>query len=71
VDQLLLTPEHAAEALAVGRTKLYELLRTGALESVRIGAARRIPAAALTAYVEHLRQQEAADVDGYRDRVVS
>jgi excisionase family DNA binding protein len=66
VDQLLLTPEHAAELLAVGRTKIYELLRTGALESVRIGAARRIPAAALTAYVDKLRRDEAADVDGYR-----
>ena len=71
VDRLLLTPEHAAELLAVGRTKIYELLRTGELESVRIGAARRIPAAALTAYVELLRHQEAADADEYRDRVVS
>ena len=69
VDQLLLTPEYAAELLAVGRTKLYELLRTGALESVRIGAARRIPASALTAYVEQLRRDEAADVDGYRGMV--
>jgi len=70
VDQLLLTPEDAAQLLAVGRTKIYELLRTGAIESVRIGAARRIPAAALTAYVDRLRQDEAADVDVYR-RVVS
>jgi excisionase family DNA binding protein len=62
-------PEHAAELLAVGRTKLYELLRTGALESVRIGAVRRIPASALTAYVEQLRRDEAADVDGYRGMV--
>lgn len=69
VDQLLLTPEDAAELLAVGRTKLYELLRTGALESVRIGAARRIPASALTAYVERLRRDEAADADGYRGMV--
>ena len=71
MDQLLLTPEQAAELLAVGRTKIYELLRTGTLESVRIGAARRIPAAALTAYVERLRQEEAIDADSYRDRVVS
>ena len=71
VDQLLLTPERAAEVLAVGRTKLHELLRTGALESVRIGAARRIPAAALTAYVERLRREEAADGDAYIHRVVS
>ena len=71
MDQLLLTPEDAAELLAVGRTKLYELLRTGAIESVRIGAARRVPAAALTAYVDQLRRDEAADADGYRGQVVS
>lgn len=71
MDQLLLTPEHAAELLAVGRTKLYELLRTGALESVRIGAARRIPAAALAAYVDRLRQEEAIGADRYHDRMVS
>ena len=74
MDQLLLTPEHAAQLLAVGRTKIYELLRTGAIESVRIGAARRIPAAALTAYVDRLRQEEAIDaddLDGFGDRVLS
>ena len=43
MDQLLLTPEHASELLAVGRTKLYELLRTGVLESVRIGTADASP----------------------------
>jgi excisionase family DNA binding protein len=69
VDRLLVTPEDAAEFLAVGRTKIYELLRTGALESVRIGAARRIPASALTAYVERLRRDEAAKLDGYRKMV--
>ena len=70
MDRLLLTPEHAAE-LWRSAAPIYELLRTGELESVRIGAARRIPAAALTAYVELLRQQEAADADEYRDRMVS
>jgi excisionase family DNA binding protein len=52
---LLLTPEQAATCLAICRTKLYELLRTGELESVRIGSSRRIPAAALAEYVQRLR----------------
>ena len=51
VDQLLLTPENAAELLAVGRTKLYELLRAGDLRSVKIGKSRRIPAEAVHEYV--------------------
>ena len=52
---LLLTPEQAAICLAICRTKLYQLLRTGDLESVRIGSSRRIPAAALAEYVQRLR----------------
>lgn len=55
MDKLLLTPEEAARAVGLGRTKLYELLRCGALESVQIGAARRVPVDALHAYVERLR----------------
>lgn len=54
---VLLTPEVAAERLACGRTKLYELLRSGELESVKVGRLRRIPEDALTAYVTRLREQ--------------
>ncbi len=56
-SQLLLTLEQAATALAICRTKLYELLRTEQLESVHIGSSRRIPAAALGEYVERLRNK--------------
>lgn len=52
---LLLTPEQAGKTLAVCRTKVYELLRRGELESVQIGASRRIPSAALSDYVQRLR----------------
>jgi excisionase family DNA binding protein len=52
---ILLTPIEAARALGIGRSKLYELLQAGALESVRIGACRRIPATALTDLVAKLR----------------
>jgi excisionase family DNA binding protein len=61
VDRLLLTPEDAADVLGVGRTKLYELLRVGAIESVRIGRARRVPADALHDHVTRLRE----DASGY------
>lgn len=52
---LLLTPEQAATSLAICRTKVYELLRSGQLESVRIGSSRRIPVDCLVEYVERLR----------------
>jgi len=59
VDRLLLRPEEAAEVLGLGRTTIYELMGTGAIESVRIGGCRRVPMAALEAFVEGLRQAEA------------
>jgi excisionase family DNA binding protein len=53
--QLLLTPEQVATSLAICRTRVYELLRRGDLESVQIGSSRRIPTAALSDFVEKLR----------------
>ena len=41
--QLLLTPEEAANRLAICRTRVYELMGSGQLESVRIGSSRRVP----------------------------
>jgi excisionase family DNA binding protein len=43
MERLLLTAEQAAEMLNIGRCKVYDLLRTGELESVKIGRLRRIP----------------------------
>lgn len=58
---LLLTPEQAAEQLGVGRSKVYELIGTGELESVKIGRLRRVPADAPRAYVESLRKAKASE----------
>ena len=55
VDKLLLTPTEAATALGIGRSKVYELMQTGQLQSVHIGACRRVPAEALTAFLDRLR----------------
>ncbi len=56
---ILLTPTEAARALGIGRSKLCELMQAGILESVHIGACRRIPTEAVTALVSRLRQAEA------------
>jgi excisionase family DNA binding protein len=53
--KLLLTTTEAAQALGIGRSKLYELIRTGAVESVLIGSCRRVPAVSVVKYVEALR----------------
>jgi excisionase family DNA binding protein len=55
VDKILLTPEEAAQVLNVSRTKVFELLRSAELASVKIGGLRRIPADAVAEFVAGLR----------------
>lgn len=60
MTRLLLTVPEAADALAVSRSKLYQLLATGALASIRIDGSRRIPVTALTDYIARLAEKEDA-----------
>jgi excisionase family DNA binding protein len=61
MTKLLLSVEEACEIVGVKRSKLYELLTSGEIESVKIGKSRRVPVGALTAYVERLRADARAD----------
>jgi excisionase family DNA binding protein len=53
-DRMLLRPEEVARSLAIGRTAVFELIRTGELRSVKIGKSRRVPVDAVTEYVSGL-----------------
>lgn len=57
---LLLKVEQAAAICNIGRSAVYEALRRGDLQSVRIGASRRIPVPALEAWIARLRGGEQA-----------
>lgn len=60
-ERVLLTAEEAAERLGVGRTLMYRLIRTGEIESVRIGRLRRVPVGAIQDYAARIvREQNAA-----------
>ncbi len=56
MDKVLLTPIEAAAALGIGRSKVYELLQSGQLQSVHIGRCRRVPADAVHSFAASLRQ---------------
>jgi excisionase family DNA binding protein len=60
MTRLLLTVPEAAEALAISRSKLYELITTGAIASIRIDGSRRIPLIALEDYVSRLLAERSA-----------
>jgi len=51
----------AADALSVGRSKLWELIASGELESVKIGHSRLVPSDAITDYVRKLRAKSSRD----------
>lgn len=54
--QLYEVPE-VMQMLRMGRTVIYELIRSGRLRSVKEGRARRIPAAAVREYIALLEQE--------------
>jgi excisionase family DNA binding protein len=57
MEKLLLSPAEAAAHLSIGRSKVYELMRLGQLRSVKIGASRRIPQAALADFIAALIEE--------------
>ncbi|GAA3890030.1 hypothetical protein GCM10022243_63630 [Saccharothrix violaceirubra] len=56
----LLSVDQAARVLAVGRTTMFNLLRTGAVASIRIGRLRRIPETALAEFTARLATEQGA-----------
>ncbi|MCH0570987.1 helix-turn-helix domain-containing protein [Streptomyces sp. MUM 136J] len=56
----LLTVPQVMDRLQLGRSAVYDLLRTRQLASITLGRARRIPAHALTDFIRTRLEQEAA-----------
>lgn len=56
MERVLLTVEEVAEALQVGRCMVYDLLRTGQLESVKIGRLRRVRPEALREFTSRIAE---------------
>jgi len=52
----LLSVEEVARALRLGRSKTYELIASGELETVLIGRSVRVPVDAIERFVDGLRR---------------
>lgn len=61
--RVLLSVEDAAERLALSRTRLYRLIKTGEIASVRVGRLRRVPVEALTAFTARLLAEQGRPPD--------
>lgn len=60
MEKLLLTTGEAAKQLGIGRSTLYDLIRSGKLRTVKIGRRRLVPATALTDVIETLTEETEA-----------
>lgn len=58
MERLLLTAEEVAEALHIGRSRVYTLIASKELTSVKIGSLRRIPVDAVREYAAGLVEIE-------------
>jgi excisionase family DNA binding protein len=56
--RLLLTVEEAAEAMSLGRTLMYQLVKGRQILSIKVGRTRRIPTTALQEFVKRLSEVE-------------
>ncbi len=61
--RVLLSVEDAAERLALSRTRLYGLIKTGEIVSVRVGRLRRVPVEALAAFTARLIAEQSQPPD--------
>jgi excisionase family DNA binding protein len=52
VEKILVTVDEATHILSMGRTRIYQLIRSGELKSVKCGKSRRIVADSIRTYVD-------------------
>ena len=55
---LMVRVEEAAEMLGLSRTAMFGLIARGEVKSVKIGSRRRVPVAALHAYVRKIAGEQ-------------
>ena len=62
-NRLLYKVKEVAEMLGIGRSKAYELVRTGEIPSVRVGASLRVRGQDVQDYVDNLYIDSKSDYE--------
>lgn len=52
IDSQLLKAQRVAEHLDISKSKAYQLMQAGTIPTIRIGGSLRVPAKALTRWIE-------------------
>lgn len=55
MEPIVVSVTDAAKALNLGRTSIYELMKSGALESVKLGSRRLIKAESVRRLIENAK----------------
>jgi excisionase family DNA binding protein len=64
MEKLLLRPGEVADALGIGRSIAYRLLKSGEIPSVRVGRSVRVPAETLRAWLANKSQRSTQEASG-------
>lgn len=62
IEKIGYSVDEAVEASGIGRTTLYELIGSGAIESIKVGRRRIIPADSIRAYFAAQRASQDGDL---------
>ena len=54
----VLTPEEAMKVLCIGRNKIYKLLQSGSIKSIKIGKQYRIPKKFIQTFIDSCYNEE-------------
>lgn len=72
VPVINLTIDQTVRASKIGRTTVFALIKSGELESIKVGRRRYVPLAALNDYLNRLRsEQNAAGAEQYAEDVAA
>ena len=52
VERMLFRPAEAAQAIGVSRSRVYELINSGEIPSLKVGGVRRVPVDKLREWIE-------------------
>jgi excisionase family DNA binding protein len=63
MEQLMYRPVEAAQVLDIGRTRVFALIKSGQLRSIKLGGTRFITAEALRDFVRELEHEPPGQSD--------